>query len=116
MFSAYQIQPYYIPLQEIVIRNINYLISGQGALKELYTTLINGVGEPDDPRAWKFDKHIQKEVEGLLRRETWKIVVLGEVPENSDILNGKFVLAIINEGKDTDIWKKDLLFKDTEMK
>ena len=91
MFNAFQIKPYHRPFKEKVIQNLYCFQSGEDAMKALYTTLITEVIEPNDPRAWKFDKPIQKEIEGLLKRKTWKIVVRSEVPEKANILNGRFV-------------------------
>ena len=39
---------------------------------------------------------MRKEIEGLLENGTFKIVIREEVPNNSNILGGRFVLAIKN--------------------
>ena len=67
--------------------------------------MITEVIETHDPRAWKFDKAKSKEIEGLIKRGTWKIVCREEVPEGATILSGQIILSIKDEGTKRDIWK-----------
>ena len=69
MFNAFQIKPYYRTFHD----NIYHFKSDNDALQTLYTTLITEVIEPKDARAWKFDKPIQKEIKGLLKRKHGKL-------------------------------------------
>jgi hypothetical protein len=49
---------------------------------------------PSDPRAALFDAEKQKEIQGLIERGTWKVVLKDEMPENPNIMGGRFVLTI----------------------
>lgn len=40
----------------------------------------------------KFGAGTKKEIDGLIRRKTWKVVCGTEVREGSNILEGRFVL------------------------
>lgn len=64
---------------------------------------ITEILEPSEPRINSEDAKIakQKELEDLIRRETWKIVARDEVPEGSSIMTGGFVITI----KDTETCK-----------
>ena len=48
---------------------------------------------------------IQKEIEGLLKRGTFKIVVREEIPRNLNILDGRFILVIKNPNTREEIYK-----------
>lgn len=61
--------------------------------------------EPYDPWAKNFDKAIKNEIEGLIKRKTWKVVCRSEVPEGANVLGWRFVLAIKDEGTGNEIWK-----------
>ena len=61
----------------------------------------------EDPRSKdpRFDKAKQKEINGLIEGGTWKIVAKDEVPENANVMGGRFVLAIKDDGTDKEVWK-----------
>jgi len=101
MFSTHQVKPYFRETFE----NLFNLKSGDNFNTETYSVMITEVIEPHDPRVWKFDEAKKKEIEGLLKRKTWKIVCREEVPDNANILRGRFILAIKDEGTDREIWK-----------
>lgn len=61
--------------------------------------------QPNDPRAWKLDEEKQKEIAGLLERKTWKAVLRRKVSKVPNILKGRIVLAIKDNGTDNEIWK-----------
>lgn len=100
MFNAFQITPYFRDYQENF-----YSLKSMSDDNELLSVFITEVIETNDPRASKFDKAKQKEIEGLLKRKTWKIVCRGEVSDNANILIGRFVLAIKDVSTDKEIWK-----------
>ncbi len=60
--------------------------------------------EKGDPRATspKMRAAMQKEIEGLMKRGTFKIVLKEEVPENANILGGRLLLVIkdVNTGEE----------------
>ena len=64
--------------------------------------------KPSDPRAKKFEEPIQKEIEGLLKRKTWKIVCRSEIPEDGNLSKARFIFAIKDEGTDKK-YGKDLI-------
>jgi hypothetical protein len=45
---------------------------------------------PSDPRVALFDAAKQKEIQGLIERGTYKVVLKGKMPENSSIMGGRF--------------------------
>jgi hypothetical protein len=53
---------------------------------------------PSDPRAALVDAAKQKEIQGLIERGTWKVVLKDEMQENSNITGGRFVLTIKDSG------------------
>lgn len=63
----------------------------------------------NDPRAWKFNEAIIKELEELVTSETWKTVCREEVSPYANILNSRFALAVKDEGTKTEIWKARLV-------
>ena len=82
---------------------------------------------PNDPRkdSPEFKEAIRKEIDDLIKRGTWKVVCRSEVPDDANILGGRFVLAIKNPDTDEVIYKarfvvqghkdkdKDLLIHDS---
>lgn len=68
---------------------------------------LTEVLEPGDPRQHcaKLKIAKAKELEGLARRGVFEIVFRDEVPENSNILGGRFVLAIKNKETDEEVYK-----------
>jgi Reverse transcriptase (RNA-dependent DNA polymerase) len=60
---------------------------------------------PSDPRASLFDAAKQKEIQGLIERGTWKEVLKDEMPENPNIMGGRFVLTIKDPCTSKEIYK-----------
>jgi hypothetical protein len=58
-----------------------------------------------DPRAMKFEEAKRKEIQGLIDRGTWKVVLKEDVADNANVLGGRFVLAIKDEGTEKEVWK-----------
>lgn len=58
-----------------------------------------------DPRAWKCNEAKIKELEGLVKSMSWKIVCREERPPAANILNSRCVLAIKDEAMKEKIWK-----------
>jgi Reverse transcriptase (RNA-dependent DNA polymerase) len=66
---------------------------------------------PSDPRAALFDAAMQKEIQGLIECGTWKVVLKDEMPENPNIMGGRFVLTIENSGTSKEIYKARYVFQ-----
>jgi Reverse transcriptase (RNA-dependent DNA polymerase) len=60
---------------------------------------------PSDPIAALFGAAKQKKIQGLIERGTWKVVVQDEMPENPNIMGGRFVLTIKDSGTSKEIHK-----------
>jgi Reverse transcriptase (RNA-dependent DNA polymerase) len=58
-----------------------------------------------DPRAALFDATKQKEIQWLIERGTCKVVLKDKMPENPNIMGGRFVLTIKDSGTSTEIYK-----------
>jgi hypothetical protein len=66
---------------------------------------LSGVIGPSDPRAALFDAAKQKEIQGLIERGTCKVVLKDKLPENPNIMGGRFVLTIEDSGTSKEIYK-----------
>ena len=80
-------------------------ISGTSSNPPKCQTLMTEVIKSSDPRAEKFTEAKKKEIQGLIHRRTWKIVLKKEVPVDADDLGGRFVLAINDEGTKNEVRK-----------
>jgi hypothetical protein len=60
---------------------------------------------PFDPRAALLDAAKQKEIQELIERGTWKVVLNDEMPENPNIMGGRFVLTTKDSGTSMEIYK-----------
>jgi hypothetical protein len=58
-----------------------------------------------DPRAALFDAAKQKELQGLIERSTWEVVLKDEMPENPNIMGGRFALTIKDSVTSKEIYK-----------
>jgi hypothetical protein len=47
----------------------------------------------------------EKEIEGLARRGTWRVVCAEDLPDNSNVMGGRFDLAIKNKDTSEEIFK-----------
>lgn len=77
--------------------------------KTLIQIFVTETIHRNDPRAWKFKKAKMNELEGLIKNKTWKIVSRENIPQNSNILNGRFVLTINDERTSKEVWKARFL-------
>ncbi len=100
-YNAFQVKPYY---KDLIVENYVQFKSNDEDSNPIFTIQITEVISPQDPRAWKFGEAIRKEIKGLVGKNTWRIVLQEEFPDD-DPLNGRFVLAIKDEGTDKEIWK-----------
>ena len=68
---------------------------------------LTQVIQPGDPRSndERFRAARKKELKGFIEKGTWKLVCKSEVPRNTNILGGRFVLAIKDEGTKDEVWK-----------
>ena len=79
--------------------------SGNTLAPPPFGTFLTEAISPKDLRASQFADAERKEIQGLIDRGTWKVVLKDELSENGNILKGRFVLAIKDSGKDKEIWK-----------
>ncbi len=63
--------------------------------------------EKNDPRtsSAKMKAAIAKEITGLLDRGTFKIILRDEVPKGANVVGGRFVLAIKEEGTEDERYR-----------
>ena len=100
--------------QVIPATDYENLVNGDYMMKSLFTAtkqfqsrkpmracpvaniLINEILHPKDPRNQSKDamKAKKEEIASLVKRGTWKIVVQEELPEDSNIISGRFVVTI----------------------
>lgn len=66
---------------------------------------LSKVIKPTYPRTRMFNDAKKKEIQGLIDRGTWKIVLKDELPKEASIKDGRFVLAIKDEGTDKKVYK-----------
>ena len=107
-FSAFHIKPYYRPdadTSEILFQQLKPFKSGNAPAPPPCDILLTEVVSPKDPRASQFADAKRKEIQGLIDRGTWKVVLKDELPDDANILKGRFVLAIKDGGTDKEIWK-----------
>lgn len=98
LFNAFQLKPYF--------RQLNYnFYSFEPNCFPTFDTCITEIIKQYDPRASMFKKPIKKEIDGLIAQNTWKVVCRDEVPDKANILRGRFVLAIKDEGTEREVWK-----------
>ena len=62
-----------------------------------YSAHIVEILKPSDPRSHSKEAKEAKlrEIEGLINKGTWKVVIEDEVPENANILTGHFVVCLL---------------------
>ena len=74
------------------------------------TTQDIGITEtlmPNDKRRNSeiFNEAKEKELKGLIARDTWEKVKLSQLPSDANVLNGRFVLSIKNVGSKDELYK-----------
>lgn len=77
----------------------------QVGAEDIATVLATEVIKDHDPRAKLFDQAKAKEIQGLIQRGTWKVVLRREVPLNANVMGGRFVLAIKDGGTGKELYK-----------
>jgi hypothetical protein len=65
-------------------------------LSPSFSLHLTEVLTPGDPREGLFDEAKLSEIQGLLKRGTWKALMRDEMPAGANLMNGRFVLAIKN--------------------
>ena len=91
---------------EIFHNALNQFRSEAGQKKpKPYQVLLTEVLKPGDPREALFDEAKKKEIQGLVEKGTWKVILKSEMSPNPNILGGRFVLAIKDAGTDKEKWK-----------
>ena len=117
-FNVRQLKPYFRPipfLENVVNKSSSYAtyymvqdrVTEYRPCPATYGVHLTEVIKSEDPRNKdpRFDEVKRKEINGLIERGTWKIVAKDEVPENANVMGGRFVLAIKDEGTDKEVWK-----------
>ena len=68
---------------------------------------VTDVISPNDPRADdpKMMTAKRKEVQGLLERGTFNVLLRSNIPRGANKLSGKYVLTIKDSGTDMEIWR-----------
>ena len=69
--------------------------------------LITQVIDPgdDDGKSSKFRKAMEQEVDGLQKRETWRVIPKSSLPNKANVLSGRFVLTLKNFGSADELAK-----------
>ena len=83
-FNAYQIKLYYASPESVLHYQTAPFRIRKASTAPHYVLLTECI-HPNDPRAKQFDKEKRKEMEGLIERGTWKVVLHDEVPDNVNI-------------------------------
>jgi hypothetical protein len=78
---------------------------GEQMKDSVSNSYISEISKDDDPRIPMFAESKTKEIQGLLDRGTFEIVEKGMIPDGANILGGRFVLALKDEGIEHEIWK-----------
>ncbi len=98
-FNATQVKPFYREFE-----NLAFFLSNSDDSPP-FEIHITEVINPGDPRYENFEEAIKKEIDGLIKNGTWKVVCYDETPKDACVLSGRFVLAIKDEGTDKEIYK-----------
>ena len=104
-FNFYQVKKYFEPdmlsssyMKQLDshLRGLSTMYNSPPQLDSYYGTFLTEVLKKQDPRASspEMKAAIHKEVTGLMEAGTFKIILHEEVPEDANILPGRFVLAI----------------------
>ena len=112
-FSTQQVKPYkqttfssgMLDSSEFLNEMLSPFLSGTLPKPPPNEVFMTEVIHPSDPRAEKLKEAKKKEIQGLIDRRTWKIVLKDEVPADANVLGGRFVLAIKDEGTRNEVWK-----------
>ena len=117
-FNVQQLKPYLrpIPFQETPTERdstyaMNYMLKDLASENRppppSYGVFLIEVILPGDVRAKdpRFREAREREIRGLLERGTWKVVLKENVPKDANIIGGRFVLAIKDEGTKKEVWK-----------
>ena len=103
-FNAYQIKPYYAS-PESILHQQTAPFRSRKASNPPNNVILTEVLHANDPRAQQFDKAKRKEIEGLMEKGIWKVVLRYEVPDNANILNVRLFLAIKDSGTNKEVWE-----------
>lgn len=90
---------------EILYNSLLRFKSGAAPIAPRYEVYMTEVILPGDPREPKFEEAKKKEIQGLVNKGTWKIIMKNEMSPNPNILGGRFVLAIKDGGTPKERWK-----------
>ena len=109
-FNKVNVKPYYADQEEENTEILHQMLQpfrtrGRHKKKTSAEVLMTEVIKNGDPRARLFDDAKAKEIKGLIDRGTWKVVSTHDLPKDANIMGGRFVLAIKNEGTKDEVYK-----------
>jgi Reverse transcriptase (RNA-dependent DNA polymerase) len=75
--------------------------------KNSYSTNITEIIDKKDPRTHdpRMEAAKRKEIQGLLKRGTFKVILKSEIPDGANVLGGRYVLSIKDTGTNREVWK-----------
>ena len=112
-FSIQQIKPYNrltsssdtLDSSEFLNEMLSPFQSGSSPKLPPRQTFMTEVIQYSDPRADKFVEAKKKKIQSLIDRKTWRVVLKRDVSVDANVLGGRFVLAIKDEGTQNEVWK-----------
>ena len=108
-FNKVNVKPYFDSEEEEATEMLYQMLSPfrskPGKKKTTPKVYMTEVIKNGDPRAKLFDEAKAKEIKGLIDRGTWKVVSTHDLPQDANIMGGRFVLAIKNEGTKDEVYK-----------
>jgi hypothetical protein len=91
-FNVRQVKPYYFNSQDTNFKRnsdtdidatLNIFMSEEIPIAPMNSVFITEIIKQGDPRAMKFEEAKRKEIQGLIDRGTWKLVLKEDVPDLS---------------------------------
>jgi hypothetical protein len=111
-FSVTQLKLYRNDLESVLEESTNFVRGVSSKLRQNTTRIhVTETIQPDDPRARdpKMLAAKRKEIEGLLNRGTFRIVLRSDIPQHANKLSARYVLAIKDPNTDREVWKARLI-------
>ena len=81
-------------------------VQGRAAISRPFFTKVIS---PKDQRTGQFDEAKRKELEGLIKRGTFKLVLREEIGPNPNIIPSRFVLTFKRKENGNEMWKARLV-------
>lgn len=106
--SVAQVKPYVKDTQHELVEALFTTMNPMFTKRyESHNVHLSETLHPRDPRAYsqQFITAKKKEIQGLIDRGTWKVVLKEEVPKDANVLSGRFVLTIKNANTEEEVYK-----------